>query len=87
MDSEFSVATHALGAGIGLLMMGYATQSYFWYGYMQANPAVGSVSTSPGFRLMTAGIFLLGTLIAFSGFSKGLARVLNEDSAGDPPTD
>ena len=54
---------------------------------MQANPEVGGVSTSPGFILVHAIIFLLGTVIAFSGFSKGLARVFNEDATADPVTD
>ncbi|MDL0135626.1 hypothetical protein PNP85_04150 [Halobacterium salinarum] len=87
MDSDFSVTTYALGGGLGLLMMGYATQTYFWHSYMQANPDIGVISTSPGFILVNAIISLLGTAIAFSGFSKGLARVFHEDATADPTTD
>jgi len=87
MDSDFSVTTYALSGGLGLLIMGYVTQTYLWYGYMQANPEIGGVSTSPGFILVHAIIFLLGTVIAFSGFSKGLAHVFNEDATADPVTD
>lgn len=54
---------------------------------MQANPEVGGGSTSPGFILVNVTIFLLGTVIAFSGFSKGLARVFGEDATADSATD
>lgn len=66
---------NAVGGGIGLLMMGYATQTYFWYGYQRANPDVGTVSTSPGFEIVTAVIFLLGTLVAFTGFANAVTHV------------
>ncbi|MFB6201795.1 MAG: hypothetical protein ABEI98_07275 [Halorhabdus sp.] len=69
----------AFGGGIGLLMMGYATQTYFWYGYQRANPDIGSVSTSPGFEVVTAGIFLLGTLVAFTGFANAVTHVNSTD--------
>lgn len=66
---------NVLGGGIGLLMMGYATQTYFWYGYQRANPDIGTVSTTPGFEVVTVGIFLLGTIVAFTGFANAVAHV------------
>lgn len=71
---------YALAGGIGLLMMGFASMTYFWYGYQQANPAIGSVSTTPGFEFVTAGIFLLGTVIAFLGFTSGLEQVFSAEA-------
>ena len=78
MPSTLSVATYGLGGGIGLLLMGYATMTYLWYGYQKANPAIGTISTSPGFEVVTALLFLVGTVIAFTAFSKGLARIVTE---------
>jgi hypothetical protein len=66
---------YALGGGIGLLMMGWAIQTYFWFGYQRANPDVGTVSTTPGFEVVTAGIFLLGTLVAFTGYATAIMHV------------
>jgi len=66
---------NALGGGIGLVMMGYAVQTVFWHGYQLANPTVGTVSTTPGFEAVTVGIFLLGTLVAFTGYTNALSQV------------
>jgi len=80
MRVDLRVVAHALGGGCGLLIMGYAAQTYFWYGYQQATPTGGAVSTSPGFTLVTAALFLAGTVVAFSAFATGLAHVLADES-------
>ena len=66
---------NALGGGIGLLFMGYAIQTYFWFGYQEANPDIGTVSTSSGFEVVTAGIFLFGTIIAFTGYANAVTHL------------
>ncbi len=70
---QSDLAAYGLGVGLGLLMMGFAAQSFLWQGYMRANPAVGSVSTTAGFALFYAVVFVLGTVIAYMSFAKGLA--------------
>jgi hypothetical protein len=71
--NELELATNGLGVGIGLAIMFFAADAYHWYGYMQANPAVGSVSTSPGFTAFYAVIFIAGAAIAYTFFARGLA--------------
>lgn len=67
---------YGLGIGIGLLLMGFAASTYTWYGYMNAHPAIGTVSTSSGFTVFYVCIFVLGTIIAYTSFSHGLAAAL-----------
>jgi len=73
-----SAVTHGLGVAAGLLVAGYAAQSYLWYGYMRAAPDVGAVSTSPGFGLTTAAVFVVGVTVAYASFVRGLAVTLSD---------
>ena len=75
--SPTALAKYGFGGSIGLLMMGWASQAYLWYGYQRANPAVGSVSTTPGFELELAVLFVVGSTIAFTSFSRGLEDALD----------
>lgn len=79
MRSITTVATYGLGGALGLLVMGWASQTYLWYGYQRANPAVGTISTSPGFVIGVALLFVVGAVVAFTAFSRGLADALSAD--------
>ena len=79
MPSTITLAKYGFGGSIGLLIMGWASQSYLWYGYQRANPEVGAVSTSPSFELMIAGLFVIGGVIAFTVFSLGLEYALDTE--------
>lgn len=74
-DSSPATLRYAVTFAIGLLLMGYAGQTYFWHGYMLANPAVGTPSTSTGFSVVLLGMFLLGAITVYTAFMHGLARV------------
>lgn len=63
---------HGVVGALGLLVAGFAFETYHWYGYMQATPGTGSVSTSPGFRLFTAALFVVGVAVAYAAFARGL---------------
>lgn len=78
MPSTATVAKYGLGVGAGLLLMGYSGQTYLWYGYQKVNPAIGYPDTSVGFTLVTAGIFLLGAMLAYVAFLKGISHTLAE---------
>lgn len=71
-------ATHGLGVAVGLLAMVYAFESYHWYSYMQANPAVGSVSG--GGQAFAAVLFVLGTVLAFTSFMTALQRAVGDEN-------
>jgi hypothetical protein len=75
-SDRFEFATNGLGVAVGLLLAGYAAQSYLWHGYMKANPSVGSVSTTPGFGLFYAAMFVAGTVVAYTSFVSGLQSAL-----------
>lgn len=77
---QSDLAAYGLGVGLGLLAMGFAAQSILWQGYMRANPEVGSISTTPGFTLFYAGIFVLGSVIAYTSFVTGLAVAVDSVS-------
>lgn len=70
---------YGFGVGVGLLAMGFAASTYVWYGYMNAHPAIGSVSTTPGFTVFYASIFVLGTILTYVSFTHGLAAALADD--------
>lgn len=71
---------HGSVGAIGLLLAGFAFETYHWYGYMKANPATGTISTSPGFRLVTAAMFVVGVTIAYVAFARGL-RAMDDDAS------
>jgi hypothetical protein len=73
--NELELAKNGLGVGIGLAVMFLAADTYHWYGYMRTNPAVGSVSTSPGFTVFYAVTFVIGAAVAYASFARGLASV------------
>jgi len=73
MPARESLARHGLIGGVALLVAGYAAMTYFWYGYQQANPAIGTVSTSPGFHLINAVLFVTGVAAAYTAFAAGLS--------------
>lgn len=79
MSSNTTLAKYGLGGSIGLVMMGWASQTYLWYGYQLANPDVGATSTSSGFELTIAGLFVVGGIIAFTAFSRGLEHALDAE--------
>ncbi|MFB6104463.1 MAG: hypothetical protein ABEJ57_05175 [Halobacteriaceae archaeon] len=72
MPSRDRLAKHGLIGGVALLVAGYATMTVFWYGYQQANPAIGTVSTSPGFLVLNAVLFVTGIAAAYTAFARGL---------------
>jgi len=79
MPSNTTVATYGLGGALGLLVMAWASQAYLWYGYQRANPTVGTISTTPGFEFFIAVLFVIGAVIAFTAFSRGLAHALGTE--------
>ena len=70
-------AKYGLGVSVGLLLMGYAFEAFHWYGYMKANPAVGSISG--GSQWFYGLWFMLGTVVAFTAFMSGLQRAVQAD--------
>lgn len=79
MSSTAALAKYGFSGSIGLLIMGWASQTYLWYGYQRANPDVGTVSTSPGYEFVIAGLFVIGGVVAFTAFSRGLKYALDAD--------
>jgi len=75
-SDSFELATNGLGVAVGLLLMGYAAQSYLWQGYVNANPSVGPISTTLGFDLFYAATFVVGTVVAYTFFVSGLQSAL-----------
>lgn len=67
---------HGFGVGVGLLLIGFAAQTYLWYGYANASPSIGPIPTSPGFHIFYAGAFVFGTIITYLSFVNGLSHVL-----------
>jgi|GEM_PF-1634917 len=76
--SSRKLVGYGVGVALGLLVAGFAYETYHWYGYMQANPAVGAVSTSPLLRLSVAVMFLVGATLAFVSFARGMALALDD---------
>lgn len=76
--SSRELAGYGVGVGLGLLVAGFALETYHWYGYMQANPAVGAVSTTPTLRLSVALMFLVGVTVAFVSFASGMAAAFED---------
>jgi hypothetical protein len=72
MDRDATLLAHGLAGGVGLLVMGWATQAALWTGYMRANPAVGTVSSSGGGAVVVAVLFVLGATLAYTAFARGL---------------
>jgi hypothetical protein len=77
MPSTTAFAKYGFGASIGLLVMGWASQAYLWYGYQRANPDIGAISTSPGHEFIIAGLFVIGCVVAFTSFFQGLEYALD----------
>ena len=73
--NELELAKNGLGVGIGLAVVFLAADTYHWYEYMRANPAVGSVSTSPGFTAFYAVTFVIGATVAYASFARGLISI------------
>lgn len=73
VSEHAKIGKYGLGVAIGLLCMGYAAQTYLWFGYMKVNPSGGAVYISTGFRVFYAGLFVIGTIIAYTSFMRGLA--------------
>jgi multisubunit Na+/H+ antiporter MnhB subunit len=79
VSSSESLLRYGVGVGVGLLVAGYAAQSYLWYGYQKANPATGGgPSTSPGFVPFTAVLFVAGTVLAYVAFARGLGVAVGD---------
>ena len=76
MPSVTTLMKYGFVGGIGLLLMGWASHTYFWYGYQRANPEVGFVSTGIGFEAFLSGLFLAGATIAFTAFSTGVSHAI-----------
>ena len=76
--NELELAKNGLGVDIGLAVMFLASDTYHWYGYMRANPAVGSASTSPGFTVFYAVTFVIGATVAYPSLARGLASILSD---------
>lgn len=77
MPSTSRLTAYGFVGGIRLLLMGWAAQPYTWYGYEWANPSIGAVSTSPGVDVVTSVLFIVGTVLAFVAFSRGLVHTVN----------
>ena len=77
MSSTTELAKYGIAGAIGLLITMWAIQAYFWYGYQQANPDIGTVSTTAGFEIVVGGLFVLGVTIAFTAFARGSAVARN----------
>lgn len=70
---DSALIRHGVAGALGLLVAGYATQSYLWLGYQRATPDVGSVVTSGGAEVVTALLFVGGVAVAYVSFARGLA--------------
>jgi hypothetical protein len=77
MPSNKTLALYGLGGGVGLFVTMWSFQTYLWYGYQRANPEIGTISTTPGFELFLAVLFIVGIVVAFTAFSRGLGHVLD----------
>ena len=75
--SYVQLVEHGLGFAVGVMLAAFALNSMFWFSYQQANPAIGGVSTSPGFLAFYAALFLAGSIVAYVAFMDGLSRVLS----------
>lgn len=75
-DTTLSIIPDAFVFSMGLLIAGYATQTYLWHGYMMAMPTIGNPSTSSAFSFIIAGMFLLGTGMAYWAFLRGIGAVV-----------
>lgn len=64
---------------IGLLLAGYAAQTYYWTGYMKANPAIGMPHTSASYAIVLVGMFLGGTLLVYVSLVRGLSAVARSE--------
>lgn len=74
MSSTMTLVKYGLIGAFGLLITGWAGQSYVWLWYQRANPDVGAVSTGTGFELVIAGLFIVGITVAFTAFSTGFIK-------------
>ena len=70
----------ALVFAIGLVLMGYAGMTYWQTAYMAVHPAIGDVSTSTAGVLFHIGLFLVGTMMAFTASVSALYKVLGDVS-------
>lgn len=78
MPSVTTLMKYGFGGGIGLLLVGWASHTYFWYGYQRANPDI-HVSTGAGFEGFLLALFIAGATIAFTAFSTGFSHVITEE--------
>ena len=74
--NELELVKNGIGVSIGLLVMLFAAQTFYWSGYMSANPDVTNVSTSSGFAPFWAAIFVLGATTTYVFFMRGFASTL-----------
>lgn len=77
--NSLTYVKHGFGLSVGLLLMGFAFEAYHWRNYMQANPSVGSISSTGGWWLYSV-LFITGTIIAFTAFASGIDRATQMDS-------
>ena len=70
---------YGFGLSVGLLLMGFAFEAYHWHNYLQANPDVGTISSSGGWWFFSV-LFVIGTIIAFAAFASGIQRAVQTDS-------
>ncbi|MFT4889797.1 MAG: hypothetical protein ACI9YT_000708 [Halobacteriales archaeon] len=73
-------AKDGLGVGVGLVVMVWAFESIHWHNFMEANPQVGAISGS-GMWLYYP-LFMLGAVIAFTAFIRGLQRAVQGEAGG-----
>lgn len=71
----------AVPFAVGLLLIGYSTVTYWQYAYMRANPAVNDVSTSAGGLVFHLGLFLVGSMMAFTAFMASLYKILHDTNS------
>lgn len=71
----------AIPFAIGLLFIGYSTVTYWQYAYMRVDPALGDVSTSAGGLVFHLGLFLAGSMMAFTAFMASLYKILQDTNS------
>jgi hypothetical protein len=72
------LAPFATAFGLGLILMGYSTMTYWQSAYMAVNPTIGSVSTSLAGVVFYIGLFLIGAMITFTAFMTALYKVIQD---------
>ncbi len=75
-----SLLRNGIVFAIGLLLAGYAAQTYYWHGYMLANPTVGMPDTSASFSIVLLAMFLGGALMVYISLVRGLSVIARAET-------